>query len=46
MREKIAGTIGSNYLGMTLVEKRKSPPGRASIDGLPQPVEYKNRLIE
>jgi hypothetical protein len=46
MCQKVAGAIGGNNLCLSLVKERESPAGRAGIDGLPQPVEHKDRLIQ
>lgn len=46
MGKEIAGSIGRDNLGMPLVEQGESPSGRAGVDGLPQPVEHKDRLVE
>jgi hypothetical protein len=46
MRHVSPWSIGGNYLCMALVEECEGPPGRARVEGLPQPVEYQDRLIE
>jgi hypothetical protein len=46
MREEIAGSVIRHNLCVSLIEEGESPSGRAGIDGLPQPVEDKYRLIE
>ena len=46
MGQKIPGSIRCHDLRMPLVEEREGPTGRAGVDGLPQPVEYQNRLVE
>ena len=46
MGEIITGPVIRHDLSMPLIEQRESPSSRAGIDGLPQPVENKNRLIE
>ena len=46
MRHVPAWPVGGHDLGMTLVEEGESPARRAGVDGLPQPVEYEDRLIE
>lgn len=46
MREKVIGAIACNNLGMPLIEERQGTAGGTGVDGLPQPVEDKNRLIE
>lgn len=46
MRHVPAWPVGGHDLGMTLVEKGESSACRTGVDGLPQPVEYEDRLIE
>jgi hypothetical protein len=46
VRHVITRVIGSNHLGMSLVEKRQRPSSGTGVDCLPQPVEHENRLIE
>jgi hypothetical protein len=46
MCQKITGAIGGYDLCLPLVKERERPAGRAGIDGLPQPVEHKDRLIQ
>jgi hypothetical protein len=46
MGEKIARSVRGNNLCVTLIEEGEGSSGRAGIDGLPQPVEDKDRLIE
>jgi len=46
MSEKIACAIRCNDLGMPLIEECQGASGGAGVDGLPQPVEDENRLIE
>ena len=46
MRHVAAGTIGGDNLRMPLIKERQSPPCGTGVDGLPQPVEDKDRLFE
>ena len=46
MGQKIARSIRCYNLGMPLIEEGKCTPCGTSVNGLPQPVEYKNRLVE
>jgi len=46
MRHVPSRSVGGHDLGMALVEESKSPACRTGVDGLPQPVEYEDRLIE
>lgn len=46
MRHVTARTIGGHDLRMALVEEGQGPACRTCVDGLPQPVEYQDRLIE
>jgi hypothetical protein len=39
-------SICCHDLSMALIEESERPTGRASVDGLPQSVEYQDRLIE
>lgn len=44
--EKITRSVGSDDLCVPLIKQDEGPTGRAGIDSLPQPVEYKHWLIE
>lgn len=46
MSEKILFSIRGDNLGVTLVEQGERPASGAGVDCLPQPVEYKHRLVE
>ena len=46
MGQKIPIPVGCYCLCMSLIEKCQGSSRRAGIDSLPQPVEYKYRLIE
>lgn len=46
MGEKIARSVGTDNLSMALVEQGERTPCRTGVNGLPQPVEHKDRLVE
>ena len=46
MGEIITRTVVGDDLGVPLIEERQGSSGRTGVNGLPQPVEYENRLIE
>ena len=46
MSQKIARSVSRNDLGMSLIEECECPSGGTGINCLPQPIEYKYRLIE
>ena len=46
MGQKIARTVRRYNLGMPLIKERECAPCGTSVNGLPQPVEHKDRLVE
>jgi hypothetical protein len=46
MGQEITRSVRCDNLRMTLIEEGECPPDRTGVDGLPQPVEDKNRLVE
>jgi len=46
VREEIACSVIGDDLCVALIEEGQGPSGRTGVDRLPQPVEYKYRLIE
>jgi hypothetical protein len=46
MRQKIPLSVGCDGLRLPLVEKGQCSSRGASVDGLPQSVEDKHRLVE
>lgn len=46
MGEKIFRLVLGDYLGVALVEESEGPADGAGIDGLPEPVEHKHRVIQ
>jgi hypothetical protein len=46
MGQKIARTVRRYNLGMPLIKERECTPCGTSVNGLPQPVEHKDLLVE
>lgn len=46
MGQEISVSVGCDSLSLPLIKKGQGPSGRAGVDSLPQPVEYKHRLVE
>jgi len=46
VRHVSSRSISGHDPGMALIEESEGPTGRASVDSLPQSVEYQDRLIE
>jgi hypothetical protein len=46
MGQEIVRPIGRNHLCVSLIEQGECTSGGTGVDGLPQPVEHKDRLIK